>query len=102
MLIDEILAFKNKPGLTIVILFYYFMLWLFQFIKLFYLFQFPGGGPPGGLAGLPGMPGGIGPRLDMPPAVSMASMVSRQEHLMSIAASSAAAAQECQQRYQLK
>ncbi|XP_023320122.1 uncharacterized protein LOC111695142 [Eurytemora carolleeae] len=49
---------------------------------------FPGGGPPGGLGGLGGMPGGLPPRLDMPP-VSMAS--SRQEHLMSLAASSAAA-----------
>ena len=63
------------------------------FINYFYLFcfilfQFPGGGPPGGLGGLGGMPGGLPPRLDMPP-VSMAS--SRQEHLMSLAASSAAA-----------
>jgi len=52
---------------------------------------FPGGGPPGGIPGLPGLPGGLPPRLDMPP-VSM-SGGSRQEHLMSLAANSAAAAQ---------
>jgi len=59
---------------------------------------FPGGVPPGGLPGIPGLPGGLTPRLDslaprleMPP-VSLASG-SRQEHLMSLAASSAAAAQ---------
>jgi len=51
---------------------------------------FPGGGPPGGLPGLPGLGGGMPPRLDMPP-VSMAS--SRQEHLMSLAVGSMASAQ---------
>jgi hypothetical protein len=50
-----------------------------------HFFQFPGGGPPGGL-GLPGLP----QRLDMPP-VSMSLSSSRQEHLMSLASASAAA-----------
>ena len=65
---------------------FFFIIYFYLFC--FILFQFPGGGPPGGLGGLGGMPGGLPPRLDMPP-VSMAS--SRQEHLMSLAASSAAA-----------
>ena len=66
----------------------------------FPLFQFPGGAPPGMPGGMPGMPGGLpgalgmGPR-DMGPgaAVSLAQSLglSRQEHLMSLAGSSAAA-----------
>jgi len=63
---------------------------------------FPGGGPPGSNPGFPsGIPislSGAGqmsgaPRLDIPPVVSLAQSLSgsRQEHLMSLAASSAAA-----------
>jgi hypothetical protein len=64
--------FLNFPPFFVIILFPHF-------------FQFPGGGPPGGL-GLPGLP----QRLDMPP-VSMSLSSSRQEHLMSLASASAAA-----------
>jgi hypothetical protein len=76
-------------------LFYYlFLRFLYSFCLLFFFFfsqllQFPGGGPPGGL-GLPGLAGGLGQRLDMPP-VSMSLSSSRQEHLMSLASASAAA-----------
>jgi hypothetical protein len=70
--------------------FYYFPPFSYfsrHFLLLFFphFFQFPGGGPPGGL-GLPGLP----QRLDMPP-VSMSLSSSRQEHLMSLASASAAA-----------
>ena len=67
---------------------------------LFFSFQFPGGAPPGMPGGMPGMPGGLPGALGMGPrdlgpgaAVSLAQSLglSRQEHLMSLAGSSAAA-----------
>ena len=80
-------------------LFSLFSRFIFRFLFIF-LFQFPGGAPPGMPGGMPGMPGGLpgalgmGPR-DMGPgaAVSLAQSLglSRQEHLMSLAGSSAAA-----------
>ena len=61
-------------------------------------FQLPGGAPggfPGMPGSIPGMPGGMQQRLDMSnPAVSLAQSLSlsrQQEHLMSLAGSSAAA-----------
>lgn len=70
-----------------------------RFLFIF-LFQFPGGAPPGMPGGMPGMPGGLPGALGMGPrdlgpgaAVSLAQSLglSRQEHLMSLAGSSAAA-----------
>ena len=70
-----------------------------RFLFIF-VFQFPGGAPPGMPGGMPGMPGGLPGALGMGPrdlgpgaAVSLAQSLglSRQEHLMSLAGSSAAA-----------
>ena len=72
---------------------------IFRFLFIF-VFQFPGGAPPGMPGGMPGMPGGLPGALGMGPrdlgpggAVSLAQSLglSRQEHLMSLAGSSAAA-----------
>lgn len=77
----------------------YFQDLYLDFLFIF-VFQFPGGAPPGMPGGMPGMPGGLPGALGMGPrdlgpgaAVSLAQSLglSRQEHLMSLAGSSAAA-----------